>query len=137
MLIRLELSEYLRSCGYKVIEAGTADEPRFVLNDQRGSDISIVLSFVDRPGELDGFGLAKWTRENKPAIKFVLVGNLERAAQTAADLCKSGPHREFPFEPQTLLARMRRGMATHSPADIKYQKPPSRFRAEARPQVAQ
>lgn len=31
VLVRLELSEYLRGCGYKVIATGTADEALIVL----------------------------------------------------------------------------------------------------------
>ena len=64
------------------------------------------------PGSLDGFGLAKWTRKNKPQIKFILSGSIERTADVAASLCHSGPHSKQSYEAQLLLSRIRRLLAS-------------------------
>src|SRR6476620_3544145 len=76
VLVRLELSEYLRSGGFKVIEAGTADEALVVLTNELASHVNIVLSGLDIRGNLDGFGLARWVRQNRPEIKVILAGSV-------------------------------------------------------------
>ena len=67
VLIRLVISEYLRDCGYRVIEAANADEALVVLK-QEELVIDIVLSDVEMPGSMDGFGLARWIREHRTGL---------------------------------------------------------------------
>jgi CheY-like chemotaxis protein len=106
VLIRLLIAKYLRECGYTVIEAINADEALQVLQSEHRVDL--VLSDVQMPGSLDGFGLAQWVRKNKDGVPIILVGNPERAAHTAATLCEEGPIMAKPYEPQTLVNLIRR-----------------------------
>ena len=64
VLVRLMLAEYLRGCGYRVLEAAHAAEAIKVLEAEIAVDI--LFTDVQLPGELDGFGLARWTRERRP-----------------------------------------------------------------------
>ncbi len=66
VLVRLSISQYLRDCGYRVIEAASTDEAILVLQD--GVRVDIVLTDVQMPGAMDGFGLSQWVRSNRPGI---------------------------------------------------------------------
>jgi DNA-binding response OmpR family regulator len=63
------------------------------------------------PGTMDGFGLSKWLRANKPGMPIILVGSPARAAEAAAELCENGPLLSKPYEPQILLDRIKRSLA--------------------------
>ena len=54
ILIRMDLADYLRECGYHVIEASNADEAMAVL--QSGREVGVALADVQMPGSMDGFG---------------------------------------------------------------------------------
>lgn len=112
VLIRMNISRYLRECGYTVIEAVNADEALQVL--QSNQILDLVLSDVQMPGSMDGFGLAQWIRKNREGLNIILVGTPERAADTAAELCESGPAMAKPYEPEALadLIRKHLGLAT-------------------------
>ena len=107
ILIRMVISQYLRECGYRVIEAVSADEAILVLQKPE-LKIDVMLSDVETPGSMDGFGLSQWVRKHRQGLDIVLVGNPERAADAAADLCESGPMLAKPYEPQLVVDRIRR-----------------------------
>jgi len=109
VLVRLVISDYLRECGYRVIEAGSAAEAITVL--QSPETVHIVFSDVQMPGEMDGFGLASWVRKNQPWLKMLLTSGNARAANTAGDLCQEGPLEKKPYHPQAVLARIQRLLA--------------------------
>jgi DNA-binding response OmpR family regulator len=110
ILIRFQISSYLRDCGYRVIEAADIDEAMIVLNEP-GLAIDLVLSNVGIGGRMDGFGLARWLRANKPEVPVILVGSPARAAEVAADLCETGPMMTKPYESEILLDRIKRTLA--------------------------
>jgi CheY-like chemotaxis protein len=90
VLLRLIISEYLRDCGYRVVEAANADEAVLVLGHQHLA-VDILFSDIDMPGSMDGFGLAQWTRSNRPGLEVILTGSVPRAVNAAASLCEDGP----------------------------------------------
>lgn len=110
ILERLAVCEYLRSCGFRVIEAATTDEALIALGQEHLS-IDVVLSDVGVSGSLDGFGLAQWLREHKPGLPVILAATPERAAAAAGDLCKEGPMLAKPYDPQILCDQIRRTLA--------------------------
>jgi CheY-like chemotaxis protein len=107
ILVRTAIAEYLRHCGYRVVEAASADEAMAVLKET-AIQVDIVFSDIKMPGSLDGSGLAKWVRENKPGLQIILTGTLVKAAHAAGDLCESGPHLEKPYEPQQVIEWIKR-----------------------------
>jgi len=106
VLIRITISEYLRSCGYKVFEAASADEAIVVLQ-QSDLTIDMVLSDVEMPGSMDGFGLSRWIRQNRPGLDVILAGTPARAADAAGDLCENGPKLAKPYDPQIVVGRIK------------------------------
>jgi len=107
VLVRYAICDYLRECGYKVIEAADGDEALKVLNDAKVS-VDVILSGVQTPGTMDGFALARWVRANRPDIGVILAGTLSRAADAAAELCEEGPRLAKPYEPQAVVDRIKR-----------------------------
>jgi DNA-binding response OmpR family regulator len=114
VLVRMVLCEYLRECGYRVIEAADADEALFVLREP-DLHVDIMLCEAQMPGDMDGFSLARWVRSNKPGLHVILVGSPASATDAAADLCDSGPMLRKPYEPQILLDRIKRLVAGRKP----------------------
>ncbi len=109
VLVRMVIADYLRECGYHVVEAGSAGEAIIVL--QSPEPVDVVFSDVQMPGEMDGFGLARWVRQNRPDLKMLLTSGNARAATVAGDLCEDGPLEAKPYHPQTVLARIQRLLA--------------------------
>lgn len=106
------IAQYLRECGYRVIEAANAEEALTVLKDP-AADVQIVFSDIEMPGALDGFSLAQWIRDNRPGIDVLLAGTATRSAQTASDLCDQGPMPK-PYHPQSVLDRIKRLIAARN-----------------------
>jgi DNA-binding NtrC family response regulator len=102
VLIRHALAEYLRHCGYRVIEAASTQEAMTLLNNATVS-VDVVFSAVEIEGPVDGFGLSKWVRENRPGVQVILSGSVVKAAHAAGDLCEEGPHLTKPYEPQQVV----------------------------------
>lgn len=109
ILIRLVIADYLRHCGYKVIEASSGDEALVLL--QHGEpQIDLVFSDIEMPGATDGFALARWIRENRPGLQVVLTGTVPKAVDAAADLCEAGPLPK-PYDAQLVVTRIRQLLA--------------------------
>ena len=107
VLLRLSIAAYLRDCGYRVIEAADADEAVVVLK-QPELDIDVLFTDVEMPGAMDGFGLAQWTRANRPGLDVILTGSAPRAVNAAAKSLRRRPDAE--------AVRAATGARPHSPA---------------------
>jgi DNA-binding response OmpR family regulator len=105
VMTRAHLADYLRSCGYRVVEARSAAEALAILQES-SEPIRVVLGDAE-----NGFKLSGWVKANRPKIKVILAANAERASQAAADLCDAGPHRKRPYDPQLLVQRIRSQLA--------------------------
>lgn len=110
VLVRLVIAEYLRECGYRVHEAAHAHEAIAVLESPEVS-IDIVFSDVIMPGDLDGFGLARWVRAHRPNIEVILTSTIDRSAEVAGMLCEAGPLLAKPYEPQGVIDRIKQLIA--------------------------
>jgi DNA-binding NtrC family response regulator len=106
ILVRIPISQYLRDCGYKVIEAADAEEAVTVLSHKE-TVIHIVFTDIEMPGALDGFGLAQWIRERKPGLDVILAGTLPRTIESAKKLCEEGPIPK-PYEARVVHNHIRR-----------------------------
>jgi CheY-like chemotaxis protein len=76
VLIRLEVSEYLRGQGFRVLETANADEAKELLSS--GERIEVLFSDVSMPGSIDGLELAYWVRENQPWVEVILTSGNSR-----------------------------------------------------------
>lgn len=109
VLICMVIAQYLRDCGYKVIETADADEAVLVLQAP-AIHVDVVIGDIDMPGTLDGSSLAKWVREHCPGIGVILAGTAPRATSAATELCEAGPLPK-PYHPDTVASRIKRLLA--------------------------
>lgn len=109
VLVRMPIAQYLRDCGYIVIEAANADEAMTVLLHPETA-VDVVFTDIDMPGSVDGFGLAKWIREHRPKLDVFLAGTVPRAVENAKELCAQGPIPK-PYDAQTVHNHIRRLLA--------------------------
>lgn len=111
VLIRLVIAQYLRDCGYRVIEAAHADEALLVLRKSE-IEVDVVFTDVEMPGSMDGFELSQWVRSNRPGMDVILAGSVGRAVQAASSLCDEGSHVPKPYDAQGVHDRIRRLLAS-------------------------
>src|ERR1700677_1851042 len=103
VMARLGIAEYLRHCGYRVIEAASGAEAVTLLSATPEIDIGVVLSAVELDERMDGFSLARWVRANRPRVELALAGSIVKAAKNSGDLCEEGPHLRKPYEPEQVV----------------------------------
>lgn len=113
VLIRSPLAEYLRDCGYMVLEASNGQQARQLLQEKAGA-IDIVLANVNATKE-KGFELAVWIRNNYPAIEVLLAGTAMTAVEKASDICEEGPQ-AVPYDHRLILDRIRQLVAARQRA---------------------
>jgi response regulator RpfG family c-di-GMP phosphodiesterase len=107
VLSRHAIADYLRHCGYSVVEAAKIEEA-FVALGEATLSIDVILCEVTTVGSKSCFELANWVRANRPELEVKLAGGLEVAAQTAAELCDSGPNLARPYEPKAVVDYIKR-----------------------------
>jgi DNA-binding NtrC family response regulator len=105
VIVRTEIAEFLRECGYKVIEGVTAADVWTILNAKVAVDV--VFSEVQLPGETDGFALATRVRQRYPQVDVMLSSGVSHAAEKARDLCEDGPVRK-PYRAEDVADRIHR-----------------------------
>lgn len=105
VIIRLGLAEYLRGCGFIVLEAAGALEARTIL--MAGPKIHILLSDAQLAGPESGFALAQWVRRHRPEVKVLLTATTANKIETAGSLCSHSPKHEV----KNLETRVRTMMA--------------------------
>ena len=109
VIVRLSIAGYLRECGYRVIEAGGAEEAKALC----GADtpIDIVLVDAELPGSANGFALARWIRQERPLTKVLLTAGTAGMAKTAEETCEHGPHLKKPYAHEELARQIRQLLA--------------------------
>lgn len=113
ILVRHALAQYLRDCGYRVVEAATSDEALAVLGTP-SLVIDVVLAHARCPGSMDGFTLARHIRAAWPGMGVALAGSADRAAEEAARLCDEGPGLGRPYDHRLVLDRIKRLLAART-----------------------
>jgi CheY-like chemotaxis protein len=102
---RLVLAQYLRECGYEVLEAATSDDVLALFRS--GRTIDVLLLDAQISGGLAGFTLTRHIREKFPGTEIVLTFGLVKAAEKAGEICDKGPL-ERPYHPQEIVKRIKR-----------------------------
>ncbi len=105
VMVRTALAEYLRHCGYRVIEAAHEKEVMHVFTE---TDLSIKVLFSAIPA----FELMHWMRVHRPNVHVIRAVSLEKAAHAAGDLCEEGPYLKKPYEPQQVIDWVKRLQAS-------------------------
>lgn len=104
VLIRAALADYLRECGYRIIEATGVREALKIL--AAGLKLHAVFSATKLEGEMGGFALAQHVRANHPGIEVLLANSVAMAAKKAGDLCDDGPG-EKPYDHRLIAERLK------------------------------
>jgi CheY-like chemotaxis protein len=109
VLVRSAVADYLRECGYTVLEATNSKDAVALV--QASADIRVVLVDVGSPEVPDGFALVQWIRRERPDIKVAMTSGIGRTAQTAGELCATGPLLRKPYHHQELERHIRQLLA--------------------------
>jgi DNA-binding NtrC family response regulator len=107
VLVRLDLAEELRARGVGVIEAADAEQATRAL--ESGKRVDLVVSDVQMPGAMDGFGLAAWIWLRRPGIKVVLTSAHFHAARRSG-LDGDAIFIEKPYRTDLLVDRILRDL---------------------------
>jgi DNA-binding NtrC family response regulator len=107
VLIRSPLAEYLRDCGYRVLEARNAEEARRLL---LASPEAVDIALIDAQGtpEESGFALAQWLRDRHSEVDVILTGAVQDLTRKASEICDEGPSPVTPNDHRLLLDQIRR-----------------------------
>lgn len=111
ILVRHPLAEYLRACGFVVYEASNGDEARQHLSCP-SSKIELVLADTTTQGS--GFELRHWISTQKLDVEVVLASSVEKAVDSAGQLCKEGPAQATPWDHRLVLETIRQAIARRS-----------------------
>jgi CheY-like chemotaxis protein len=103
IIVRMAVADYLRDCGYHVIEGVAEDDAWAVL--KTGQKIDVIFCEVRLNGRTDGFGLARRVRERHPGVDVILASGIPGAVAKAEDLCEDGPL-EKPYHPEEIIRRI-------------------------------
>jgi len=103
VIVRAEISDFLRECGYRVIEGVDAEDVREIIKS--GTRIDVLLAEVHLLGASSGFELAQELRQTQPEIAVILVSSINNVVEKASDLCGRGPLRK-PYRPEEILRRI-------------------------------
>jgi len=107
VLVRHAISDYLRHCGYVVVEASSTDEALTVLGDEK-LVVNAVLCDAEAPGSENAFQFRGWAAKHRQDVQIALAGSIDAAAHKAAELCEEGPHLARPYDPQSVVDYIRR-----------------------------
>jgi CheY-like chemotaxis protein len=86
-LIRLSTSEFLRDCGYEVLEAGSGDAALQAL--ARSGQVAVLLSDYGLPG-MNGGELIRAARADRPDLPAILITGRSREAIEGTGLLPDG-----------------------------------------------
>jgi CheY-like chemotaxis protein len=102
---RLLITRALHQHGFDTIEASVGADALAVLEKNRSIDV--VFTDICLPGTIDGVGVARWIRENRPDLP-VILGTGTSVGREASALVSQ--HRTFlkPYNVLELVACIRR-----------------------------
>jgi CheY-like chemotaxis protein len=102
-LLRINAVDIIEAAGFKVVEAGNADEAIEILESRR--DITVVFTDIQMPGSMDGLKLARAVRGRWPPIKIVATSGHVGVAET--DLPEGGRFLPKPYSPVQVTGVLR------------------------------
>ena len=94
-MVRMPIAEYLRDCGYNVVEAGDASEAIAAMDADE--PVSLVFTDVRMPGKMDGFGLAEWFRSHYPSVPVLVTSGYHGGRSLSAASIPGGRFIEKPY----------------------------------------
>jgi CheY-like chemotaxis protein len=100
-LVRMDMAQFLRECGYHVYEAATAQE---AIKALQAEFVDLVFTDINLPDGMNGLELGEWTLSERPGVKvLVTTGD----ASTVGIPQTIGPILAKPYTGRDLLDRVR------------------------------
>jgi CheY-like chemotaxis protein len=104
-MVRMPIAEYLRDCGYNVLEAADASEAMATMAAINAEEpVSLVFSDIRMPGQMDGLALAEWFQAHYPAVPVLLTSGYNGGRKLPASPVSGTRFIEKPYS-QTQVAR--------------------------------
>ncbi|MBV9248951.1 MAG: response regulator [Acetobacteraceae bacterium] len=100
----MPIAEYLTDCRCTVLEAVDAHEAIEVVDAKEHVDL--VFSDVRMPGDMDGFGLARWIRAHHPEIPVLLASGFSVRREANHALSHEVPLITKPYSQSRLQRRI-------------------------------
>jgi CheY-like chemotaxis protein len=103
VMLRMHAVDMVGDAGYTPLEAPDAAEAVTILESR--SDVALICTDIQMPGQMDGVGLAHAVHARWPAIKIIVVSG--RLKQKNLDL---PPHSRFlgkPLDAGEVISQMR------------------------------
>jgi len=110
-LVRMDMAEYLRECGYRVHGAANAAEALAAL--QAKFAIDLVFTDINLGQGTNGVELARWILENRPGVKIIVTTGEDSAHDLPTEVGALLPK---PYTGRTLVARIKEALQT-GPSD--------------------
>jgi CheY-like chemotaxis protein len=105
VLVRLHIAAHLRGAGYRVFEAGNADEAlRLLGQDTR---FAAVITDLKMPGSLDGLELCGWINRTQPRLKIIILTAYPDLGSAAGGGCRYDALMQKPCDPETIARTLR------------------------------
>ena len=103
---RMGASDMFLDAGYRVLEAGDADEAlRFF---EANADIRLLFTDVSMPGSMSGSDLARRVAERWPRVGIIMTSGRPRPRQLPLSML----FHDKPYEPTAVLRQAREMTAT-------------------------
>ena len=99
-LIRMHAADSLEDCGYRVLEAGDADEALRILEEH--GEVDVLFTDVNMPGAIDGLELAGIVHDRCPRLGLIITSG--RGTPDPARLPLSSIYIAKPYRPHQLAA---------------------------------
>ncbi len=115
VFIRFDVADLLRESGFEVIEAGSAQEAIDAI--ATGARVDLVFSDIQMPGVMNGLGLAVYLRANHPRLPVILTSGASLNVQMDPSIADIAPIESKPYDPDLILARIRRTIAEAQAAE--------------------
>lgn len=102
MLLRMRAVDMVEDAGFTPVEAVDADEAVAILASR--SDIALLFTDIQMPGQMDGLMLAHAVHERWPQIKIILVSG--KLTPTAVDIPADSRFFGKPLEAKQMIAEI-------------------------------
>jgi CheY-like chemotaxis protein len=102
-LLRELAVEVVEDAGFVALEAGDAEQALALLETR--SDIAVLFTDINMPGDMDGLELAHLARDRWPQIKILVVSGLVRLQPS--DLPSNSAFLEKPYRGVAVIDRLR------------------------------
>jgi CheY-like chemotaxis protein len=111
-LVRMDMAEFLRECGYRVHEAADANEAVQALESKFAVDL--VFTDINLPEGMDGLELAEWVFNNRPGVRVLVTSG----GAPKSDIPRTvEPVLVKPYTGRDLLDRIRQALEKRSDED--------------------